>query len=83
MERCPPCPLLVTREDLVSKVKIGSHLGHNNHEEIEFIISVDRRKSVSKTSALDMRKGDFRLLRILVSKASWENVFADAEVHQC
>lgn len=59
----------------MSKVKIGSCLGHNDHKEIQFIISIDRRKSASKTSALDMRRTDFRLFRELVSEVPWENTF--------
>ncbi|KAJ7417715.1 rna-directed dna polymerase from mobile element jockey-like [Willisornis vidua] len=53
------------RMDLVSKVEISGHLGHRNHKVKEFKISVDRRKSASKTSALDMRRAEFRLLREL------------------
>ncbi|TRZ07689.1 hypothetical protein HGM15179_019421 [Zosterops borbonicus] len=52
--------LLVNRETLMSEVVIGDHFGHSEHEGIEFKISVDRRKSASKTSALDMRRADFR-----------------------
>ncbi|KAJ7406063.1 hypothetical protein WISP_136041 [Willisornis vidua] len=51
--------------DLVSKVEMGGHLGQSDHEVIEFKISVERRKSASKTSTLDMRRADFRLLREL------------------
>ncbi|KAJ7414765.1 rna-directed dna polymerase from mobile element jockey-like [Willisornis vidua] len=75
--------LLVNRADLMSKVEIGAHLGHNNYKVIEFEISVDRRKSASETSTLLMRRADFRLLRELVNKIPWENVFAGAGVHQC
>ncbi|KAJ7397585.1 hypothetical protein BTVI_134007 [Pitangus sulphuratus] len=66
--------LLVNRVDLVSKVEIGVHLGHSDHKEIEFKMSVDRRKSASKTSTLDMRRVDFRLLRELVSKVPWQSI---------
>ncbi|KAJ7395040.1 adaptin ear-binding coat-associated protein 1 [Pitangus sulphuratus] len=75
--------LLVNRVDLLRKVEIGGHLGHSDHKVIEFKISVDRRKSASKTSTLDMRRAAFRLLRELLSKVPWENVFADAGIHQC
>ncbi|KAJ7406295.1 hypothetical protein BTVI_65881 [Pitangus sulphuratus] len=54
------------RADLVSKVEIGGRLGHNNHEAIELKVSVDRRRSTGKISALDMRREDFRLLSGLV-----------------
>lgn len=67
---------------MISRVKIGSRLGHNDRKEIEFAISVDRRKNASKTSALNMRRGDFRLFRELISNVPWENVFAGAGVHQ-
>ncbi|KAJ7409195.1 hypothetical protein WISP_116171 [Willisornis vidua] len=55
--------LLVNKVDLVSEVDIGDHLGHRDHEGIKFKISVDRRKSDTKTPTLDMRRADFRLLR--------------------
>ncbi|KAF4799312.1 hypothetical protein TURU_055753 [Turdus rufiventris] len=53
-------------------------------EETEFKISLDRRKSASKTSNLDMRRHDFRLLRELVrcpthrdrDKAEFNSFFA-------
>ncbi|RMC19574.1 hypothetical protein DUI87_03132 [Hirundo rustica rustica] len=57
--------LLVNREGLVREVEIGNCLGHSNHKAIEFKISVDRRKSASKTSTLDMMRKDFGLLREL------------------
>lgn len=40
--------MLVNREDLMSKVMIGIHLGHSDHKVIE--IYIDRKKSASKTS---------------------------------
>ncbi|KAJ7399564.1 hypothetical protein BTVI_113959 [Pitangus sulphuratus] len=61
---------LVNRVDLVSEAEIGGHLGHSDHEVIEFKISVERRKNINKTSAQDMRRADFRLLREL---QSWES----------
>ncbi|KAF4803099.1 hypothetical protein TURU_020612 [Turdus rufiventris] len=54
--------LITDRVDLIRKAET-SHLGHINHYKIEFKISVDMRKSASKTSTLDMRRADFRLLR--------------------
>ncbi|KAJ7409031.1 hypothetical protein BTVI_58107 [Pitangus sulphuratus] len=60
--------LLANRVDLVSEVQIGGHLGHSDHKAIKFKISVDRRKSGRKTSTLDMRKTDFRVLRELKGK---------------
>ncbi|KAJ7410190.1 hypothetical protein BTVI_54086 [Pitangus sulphuratus] len=70
--------LLVKRVDLINKVETGSHLGHSDHEMIEFKISVGRRKSASKTSALDMRRADFTLLRELMMDqgglSAWRNM---------
>lgn len=59
-----------------------AHLATATMEEIEFKISVDWRKSASKTSTLDMRRDDFRLLWELVSKVPWEKVFAGGGIHQ-
>ena len=59
--------LLENREGLVGDVAIGGC--HSDHEVVEFRIYGDRRKTATKTSALDMGKADFRLLRELVSKA--------------
>lgn len=67
----------------ISWVEIGVCLGLRDRKVIKFKISVDRTKSVSKTSALDIRTADFRLLRELVIKIPWKNVFACAGVHQC
>ncbi|KAJ7408421.1 hypothetical protein BTVI_59623 [Pitangus sulphuratus] len=54
--------LLVNRADLVREAETGGHLGHSDYKAIKFKISVDRRKSASKTSTLDMKRADFRLL---------------------
>lgn len=60
--------LLVKREALVNEAVVGGNLGHNDHEVNEFKIFADMRKSASKSSTLDMRRTDFRLIRELVSK---------------
>ena len=62
-------------------VAIGGHLGHNDHEAVEFKIFGDRRKTATITSALDMGRADFRLLRELVSKVPWETAFEG--IYQC
>lgn len=54
----------------MSEMVVGSHLGHKVNK---FKIFVDRRKSASKCSALDMRRTDFRLIRGLVSKVPGES----------
>ena len=40
-------------------------------------------QTATKTSALDMGKADFRLLRELASKVPWESAFEGSGVHQC
>lgn len=67
----------------MSKVMTGGHLGHSDHEEIQFKISVDRRRSASKTSALEIRRADFWVLRQLRTKVPWENIFAGIVIYQC
>ncbi|KAJ7423786.1 hypothetical protein BTVI_08789 [Pitangus sulphuratus] len=62
--------LQTARVGLVDKVEIGGRHGHSDHEATDFKISVDRRKSASKTSNLVMRRADFRLIRVL--KKLWE-----------
>ena len=74
--------LLENREGLVGAVAIGSRLSHSDHEVVEFRTYGDRRKSATKTSALDTGKADFRLLRELVSKVPWETAFEGIGVHQ-
>ncbi|TRZ18654.1 hypothetical protein HGM15179_008452 [Zosterops borbonicus] len=73
--------LLPNRVDLMSGVEIGGCLGHSNLEVINIKIPVDRRKSACKTSALDMRKADFRLLKKLVNEGQKE--FQCPELEDC
>ncbi|GAB0205816.1 hypothetical protein GRJ2_003047200 [Grus japonensis] len=75
--------LLVNREGLMGEVAIGGRLGHSDHEVVEFKIFGDRRKTATKTSTLDMRRADFRLLRELVSQVPWETALEGIGVHQC
>lgn len=42
---------------------------------IKFKILGGNRRTATKTSTLDTRRADFRLLRELVSKVSWETSF--------
>lgn len=67
----------------MSKVATGGHLGHSNHEAIEFKISADSRKSASKSSVPDKRRADFRLLKEFVTEVPWENAFAGAGEYHC
>ena len=74
---------LIERESLMGEVATGGCLGHSSHEAVKFQIYGNRRKPASKTSTLDMRRADFRLLRELLSKVPWEKAFEGAGVHQC
>lgn len=71
---------LENREGVVA---IGGCLSHCNHKADEFKIFGDRRKTATKTSALDMGRADFRLLRKIVSKVPSETAFEGIGVHQC
>lgn len=59
--------LLVNREDLVGEVVIGRHLGHSDHEIVEFRIFGDRRKTARKCLTLNKGRQIFGLLRELRS----------------
>ncbi|PKU28704.1 rna-directed dna polymerase from mobile element jockey-like [Limosa lapponica baueri] len=69
-----PLDLFVNKEGLVGDVMVGSHLGHSDHEMIEFLILVEIRRVVSRTATLDFRKADFGLFRGLVDGVPWEAV---------
>ena len=60
--------LFVNREGLAGQVVIGGCLGHSDHKEVEFQIVGNRRKTASKTLALDMGRAGLGLLKELVSK---------------
>ncbi|KAJ7422553.1 hypothetical protein WISP_37402 [Willisornis vidua] len=65
----------------MSEMEIGGCLGHSDHKGIEFKTSVDKRKSASsKTSALDMRRADFRLFQGYRARGS---KCPDLEDHDC
>lgn len=65
------------------EMEISAHLGHSNRKATEFEISLDRRKSARKTSTLDIRRADSKLLSEAVSKVPWKNVSEGTEIHQC
>ncbi|KAJ7424715.1 hypothetical protein BTVI_05504 [Pitangus sulphuratus] len=71
-----------SRVDLVSKVEIGGCLGHSDHGVIEFKISVGRMKGANKSSTLDMRRADFRLLRELGTRAGNSQMLEVKQVKQ-
>ncbi|KFQ96526.1 Fatty aldehyde dehydrogenase, partial [Nipponia nippon] len=60
--------LLTSREGLVGEVPIGGCFGRRDHEAVKFKIYGNRRKTASRTSALDTKRADLRLLRELLSK---------------
>lgn len=66
----------------MSEVLTDGHLSHGDHELAEFKISSDRRKTVTRTSTLDMGRTGFRLLRELVSKVSQYHSSLRAKVVQ-
>lgn len=74
--------LLTEKVQQVTDMVTGGVLGLSAHNIIKLKISI-RRKSVSKTSTLGMRKAAWRLLRALVSKEPWENAAVGAGVCQC
>ncbi|KAJ7397764.1 hypothetical protein BTVI_132244 [Pitangus sulphuratus] len=75
--------LLVHRVDFMIEVGTGCCLSHSDHEEIEIKISVDRRKSASKTSTLDMRRENLRLLRELRYDRPRKFQCSELEGHNC
>ncbi|RMC15443.1 hypothetical protein DUI87_07634 [Hirundo rustica rustica] len=67
----PSMEMFKASVDLMSEVEIGSRLGHSDHKAIKFKISVDRRKSASKTSTLYRKREHFSLLRELIPTNLW------------
>ncbi|KAK4822092.1 hypothetical protein QYF61_009792 [Mycteria americana] len=68
-----PLDLLFTnREELVSHVMVGGHLGQSDHKMIEFLIRGEAARGVSKTATLDFRRAEFGLFRRLVKRVPWE-----------
>ncbi|PKU43807.1 hypothetical protein llap_5873 [Limosa lapponica baueri] len=74
--------LLVNREELVGEVKVGGHLGHSDHETIEFSILGETRRGVTKTATLDFRRANFDLFRRLLDKIPWEPALKDIGVQE-
>lgn len=70
-----PGLLLINREGVMGEVGIGNNFGHSDHEVVEVQIFGDRRKTVTKTSTLNIGRVDFRLLRELVTKNPWDSAF--------
>ncbi|KAK4832410.1 hypothetical protein QYF61_022545 [Mycteria americana] len=72
--------LFANKDRLVGDVMVGSRLGHNNHEMIEFLIIGEVRRGISRTATLDFQRADFGLFRGLVDKVPWDTVLKGKEV---
>lgn len=66
--------LFVNREGLLGDVKVGGHLGHSDHEMLDFLILVEPRWGVSRTATLDFWRADFNLFRTMVERVPLELV---------
>ena len=55
-------------------LKVGGHLGHSDHEMLDFSILVEPQRGVSRTATLDFQRADFNLFRTLVERVPWEVV---------
>ncbi|TRZ06605.1 hypothetical protein HGM15179_020502, partial [Zosterops borbonicus] len=64
--------LFANRDGLVGDVVVGGHLGHSDHEIIEFSIFGEMRRNINKTFTLDFRRADFGLFRQLIQRVPWE-----------
>ena len=61
---------------------VGDHLGHSNHEMVEFLILGELRRGVSRTATLDSRRAAFGLFRRLVERVPWEAVLKGKGVQE-
>jgi len=52
----------------------GGHLGHSDHEMLDFSILVEPQREVSRTAILDFWNADFSLFRTMVESVPWEVV---------
>ena len=74
--------LLANREGLVGIVRVGGHLGHSDHEKIEFLILREAQRGVSRTATLDLWRADCSLIRSLVGRVPWEAVLKGKGVQE-
>ena len=65
--------LFANRDGLVGDVVIGVHLGHSDHEMIEFPIFGEIRRNINKILTLDFWRADLGLFRRLIQRDSWES----------
>ena len=64
--------LFANRDGLVGDVVIGVHLGHRDHEMIEFSIFGEIRRNISKTLTLGFQRADFGLFRRVIQRVPWK-----------
>ncbi|RMC22044.1 hypothetical protein DUI87_02915 [Hirundo rustica rustica] len=74
--------LFTNRDGLVGDVVVEGHLGHSDHEIVEFSIFGEVRRSINKTLILDFRSADFDLFRRLIQRVPWEVVFKNKGVQE-
>ncbi|KAF4793362.1 hypothetical protein TURU_112092 [Turdus rufiventris] len=74
--------LFANRDGLVGDVVVGGHLGHSDHESIEFSIFGEIRRNINKTFTLDFRRADFDLFRRLILRVPWEAALKNKGVQE-
>ncbi|KAF4794993.1 hypothetical protein TURU_096798 [Turdus rufiventris] len=74
--------LFANRDGLVIDVMVGHHLGHSDHEIIEFSIFGEIRRNINKTFTLDFRKEDFGLFRRLIQRVPSEAALKNKGVQE-
>jgi len=63
------------RDGLVGEGRTGGCLAHSGQEMVEFTLCIDAGKTVHRAATLDSGRADFRWLKELLDKASWESAF--------
>ena len=66
--------VLTNAEESIREVKIGGSLGCSDHALVEFVILKNAGLAKSRVTTLCFRKGNFRLLKELLSGIPWETV---------
>lgn len=74
--------LLSTGEGVMGNAVISGHLGHSNHEIMEFSVLGEVRRGTSRTATLDLCQADFGLLRTLTGRVPWESVLKGKVVQE-
>jgi len=81
-EGAPLDLFFANRDGLVGDVMVRGHLGHSDHEMIEFSVPGEVRRGVSRAATLDLQRADFGLLRKPVDKVLWEAVLQSKGVQK-